>query len=996
MIRAVKQPAKIRSGGFLKRCLLLLAVLVSESLYPAASPAKLTDYLQLPPAIPSRDITLISGGGASWKREWDAARRSWRTGDQTGAEGGYRKLLAVNAGIAEARWELAQVLIQGEQWEKARSELELLVETPPDRIDYLNALGLVLRHLGQFGRALEVFDRAHALAPENFLALVGLTQGLVEVGRKKEAFPLFKQVLRQKPDDRELQLALANLAFELGHLETARKQLITLAAAKDAGLDTLLMAARVHEGLGREQEAARYWERSLRMAPGNREAQGRLALYYENRGQLDQALAHLLVLLETNPQNTSLLSRICRIYVQTDRFAEALPYFERYVKLKPDAAPEALSAIVNIRTPQDDEQIAFFRRLLAISPDDLGVLNSLANELEAAGNPEGALFMWEHVARAVPGRVEIFRNIALLQEKMGREEQLVSTLETLHRLTPDDQEVLGRLARIQAARGELDSSLDYYDQLERLGYRGFDLFAGRAAIHLEKGRPVGALLDLQKLLDISPRRHDIRRQCLALAGELGEKRILDRLAEELEAMAPPGERGRDLLLLAEVYGQAGDFSSSVRYFQRVMANAGEPEEAGFDAKAGTAAGRLLMRQARLGLNEVLGRAGLVDEAEQVLRQGVLAGDEPRLFLERLFDLTLSRPRPDLGLARMWLSRYQQESGVSAEEIGLCRSRLLAAAGEFSQAEKTIRQLLYDLAAGGKPAVNQEGTLGRRAGLRLAEVLLAAGMTSEAEQQCLAMLGDERDPEVMILLQKIYLLAGMDEAAAKVSRQLVRAEADGIELLRLAELYRRHGLAGSQASAAATVLGMWPDSLRAGLLLTQALRENGDYLGALRQAALLAGKFPDCPAVNGLMADLYHLAGDYRAAGRQCDLLLEKEPGRLDISFLKLRGLLALGNREAAGKLVREVFPVAVGEIFAKDLRAAGLPEPDLPSRKSLWQRLTFAESASDYLGEILASAARGAGLSPANEPDYRRQLLATGHLSRYLWEKKFRAAMLED
>jgi len=348
MLRAAEKLSKSTFCGTLRHGALLL--LACGALFPGAGSAQLSDYLRLPQVFPARDIIVVSGGGAAWIKLWDDARRSWRAGNYPGAEEYYRLLLGVKDNIAEARWELAQVMIRTEQWEKARRELELLAEAPPPRLEYLNALGLVLRHVGQFGRALEVFDKAHALAPDNFTAQVGLTQGLVEVGRKKEAFPLFQQIVNQKPDDRELHLALANLAFELGRLETARKQLAPLADAKDAQLDTLLMAARVHEGLGLEQEAAGYWERCLVLAPGNREAQGRLALYYENQGQLDKALVHLLALLEKNPQNTSLLIRICRIYVQTDRYAEAVPYFERYLKLKPDGAPESLSQIVNPRT----------------------------------------------------------------------------------------------------------------------------------------------------------------------------------------------------------------------------------------------------------------------------------------------------------------------------------------------------------------------------------------------------------------------------------------------------------------------------------------------------------------------------------------------------------------------------------------------------------------------------------------------------------------------
>ena len=95
--------------------------------------------------------------------------------------------------------------------------------------------------------------------------------------------------------------------------------------------------------------------------------------YYEKAGRLDLALPHLLILLEKDPENSELLGSICRIYVQTDRFSDALPYFEKYVALQPENT-SFTNPLLNSTIDFGKDTISLYRRLLAVTPDDLELL----------------------------------------------------------------------------------------------------------------------------------------------------------------------------------------------------------------------------------------------------------------------------------------------------------------------------------------------------------------------------------------------------------------------------------------------------------------------------------------------------------------------------------------------------------------------------------------------------------------------------------------------
>jgi len=956
---------------------------------PEPCRANLLDYLQLPQLFPEHDLAVVEGGRPDWKKDWDNGRRLVRSGEYREAAESYRRLLAAKGNIEAARWELALILARLEEWDKARTELELLAEASPDNLDYLNVLGLALRRTGQAGRALEIFSKVRERSPENFLALVGEAQGLFEIGRKREALPLVQTVAARYPDDRDLGLSLVGMACELGQLEIARKYLVPLAAARKNDLDILLQAARVHDGLGREKEGIVYWEKSLALDPANREARERMVRYYEDLGQPDKVLVHLQALWENDPKNVALLNRICRIYIKSGLYADGLPFFDKYVQLRPDDL-DFIRSVINIKTATDDEQVAFFRRLLVVVPDGFGILQSLATELEAAGNLADALVMWERLARVAPERVEVYRALDPLLTKLGRETRLLEVLVAIHRLVPGDQTVIARLARLKVGQGDLRAGLEYYNLLEQSGYGNLDLYVERSALYERLNQPSQALADYGKLLAISPARSDIRRRATILAGELGEVSVLVGLAAGLEGVGSAEERSRQMLLLAVSFTQAWDFDRAAEYYQLLMASRGLEKAVGKDGPGADPGGDFGI-QARLGLADLYQREGLVFEAEQVLRQGLISAVDQSDFLSRLFDLALNVTPVDRESATVWLEQYGRQPQLHSGRFLVMQARLLAAATEYSEAEGLLRSFLAERADAGEQLTSADAQVFRQAGLTLAEILWAGGEAPAAEQQCLAMLQqDQADREVLALLAKIYAGVGEAKAADKILQQLIDAEDDGLKLQELAELFKERGLPRGQLLIAEKIWSRWPGSYRAGLLKIEALRQEGKITEALAANAALGEKFADIPALKILQARIYYQGGFYRQAVEQSEQVLAAQPGRLDIHLLRVQGELALANSAEAVRLIQEIYPVEGAQILKKLFDDSGLPLPILRQKRGLWQMLTFrSEPVFDLVGEVLSARA----FCDSTPERQKINEMVSAVLARLRWEKLFRALL---
>jgi|GEM_PF-2193768 len=979
---------KIYRGGALSLrlpALLLLLCLSWAFFTPADCRGDLGDLLQIPDKIvPERDVALNGDRSVAWKKAWDQARYLVRAGDFRTAEKKYEELLALKNNIEQARWEYARVLLKIDKWEKAATALELLVEQEPQRADYLTALGLVSRKSGQLSRALDLFGRAYERNPADLTALAGLAQGLVEVGRKKEAFPLLREIFKRRPDDLSLQRALANLAYELGKMETARKLMLPLAGKKEADLDTLLMTARIYDQLKNGKRAAVYWQRGLKHDPGNREAHGRLALYYEKLGNSGLAMPHLLALLEKDPENPSLLSRICRIYIQSDRFAEALPYFEKYVSLHPDNLDVLMPVGGLGKGEAGSDIISLYRRLLAVTPDDIEMLDALAKDLLKVGNAETALFMWEHVARLYPDRVEVYQEIVDLLEKLGRDERLAEILEILHRLAPGEIKVVSKLAGLKAAQGDLQTGLDYYDKLEKVGYRGEDLFEGRAGVYEDLGRSAEALADYKRLLSLHSGRLDIRRRCIILAGKLGENLFLKEQVAILEAANEAESRDKDLLLAARAFAGAHEFEEALDRFNLLIYSRNEPdvpETGGIEAL-----GPLAM-QAKLELADLYLDEGLIFKAEQLLREMFLAGELEKKVVKRLFDLAVDNHRQEE--AKVWLERYTLVGGDSGESV-LMRARFLAADDDFQEAEDLLERSLYERVTGKESLSGEDpkGGVAHRAGLLLAQIFFKAGDLEKAEQQGLAMLDGDSNREVLVVLQKIYRGAGRQEAANRISRQLLNGATDSQELLSLAELFRSRGLTKSQIGAAEKALKEAPNSLYAAFLLADGWAQISRTRESVKLLEDTAKIHPGNSSIIIRMARYYYFNGQYALALQHCDRFLERNPDRMDAQFLKTQCVVALDDQSYAEKALKRLFPVTTEDLLEKNAAAAGIKLTRLPLRRTLLQLLIFNEGTQPSVADKVMNARHL--VDNSSEGKKKLNFIAVKLYDRYRWESAFR------
>ena len=130
----------------------------------------------------------------------------------------------------EARTALAEILIESGKAENAIAQLEALIKTEPNRPDLRSQLATLLV-VHQPDKALEQYQAAAKLAPNNPNHLIGIGSALVKMKRYDEAIAALKPLLAQKLQEEQAYTARANFAtalFELKDYPNAAREYIWL------------------------------------------------------------------------------------------------------------------------------------------------------------------------------------------------------------------------------------------------------------------------------------------------------------------------------------------------------------------------------------------------------------------------------------------------------------------------------------------------------------------------------------------------------------------------------------------------------------------------------------------------------------------------------------------------------------------------------------------------------------------------------------------------
>lgn len=162
---------------------------------------------------------------------------------------------------------LASEMIQAGKGEEAVQLFQEMLQREPNNAQLHRLLGVVYETLKRPDDALQAYERARQLEPNDSWTLFHIAQIQIQQGRKEVAWDTLTTALRSNPDDISLYPMLERLATELERTEAYRAMLQTLAAQDTPGEEPLKAYVALLQRDGKTEDALAVVNRRLRVKP---------------------------------------------------------------------------------------------------------------------------------------------------------------------------------------------------------------------------------------------------------------------------------------------------------------------------------------------------------------------------------------------------------------------------------------------------------------------------------------------------------------------------------------------------------------------------------------------------------------------------------------------------------------------------------------------------------------------------------------------------------
>ena len=209
----------------------------------------------------------------------------------------------------------AKIYAQQSDFEKATKELQTAVSLQPDLAEAWSDLGQARKMLLDDTGALDAFERAVKLNPNDAVAQYRLGAECLQQNKLKDAIAHLEEAARKKPTDQSALNSLQMALRQDGRLEEAARikaQLAQLLRDRDRATQNLLKAIEINnqgaqlEKAGKLNEALEKYKSALDLAPDHVGIRTNYAVALLHLGRFSEGIAQLQEAIRRDPDNQAL------------------------------------------------------------------------------------------------------------------------------------------------------------------------------------------------------------------------------------------------------------------------------------------------------------------------------------------------------------------------------------------------------------------------------------------------------------------------------------------------------------------------------------------------------------------------------------------------------------------------------------------------------------------------------------------------------------------
>jgi tetratricopeptide (TPR) repeat protein len=298
--------------------------------------------------------------------------------DEANAYEVMRQLARPYKDSAEAHYAVAVMALQAGETEVASERAKAAIEIEPDWVKphLLYARALLIE--GDEDGAIDYTSRLVGDDPDpDPEARLELAIMLLSAGRDDDALSQVNQILLEQPARSDALRLMAIINFRLERLDAAKADFEDLLASGYFAMDAMYYLGRIADRRMEYEEAVSYYSqvsRGSNAVISQRRAAGIMA----EEGDPEGALVHLDEFAADNPNfAVDMLQAKAQLLSSLERYPEALEYYNKVVKFRPDSENAWLGkAELLLRMDRLDDALAQYKVAVKRWPDSAPTLNA--------------------------------------------------------------------------------------------------------------------------------------------------------------------------------------------------------------------------------------------------------------------------------------------------------------------------------------------------------------------------------------------------------------------------------------------------------------------------------------------------------------------------------------------------------------------------------------------------------------------------------------------
>jgi tetratricopeptide (TPR) repeat protein len=274
-------------------------------------------------------------------------------------------------------------------------------------------------------------------------------------GRDDDALSQINQVLLEQPARTDALRLLAIINFRLENLDAARQDFEDLLSTGQYTMDAFYYLARIADHRGESKRAIALYSK-VTQGDNTVFSQRRVSAILATESEFELAQKHLESFGRTHPNYAvDMIQAQAQLLASQDRFEEALEYFDRVIKYRPDSESAFLGkAELLLAMDQVDDAVAAYREAVQRWPDSAISLNALGYTLTDRTTEHGeAAKLIRKAMKLDPDSAAIIDSHGWVLYRLGEYEEALAELERAYEKLEDPEvaahiiEVLWKLDR---------------------------------------------------------------------------------------------------------------------------------------------------------------------------------------------------------------------------------------------------------------------------------------------------------------------------------------------------------------------------------------------------------------------------------------------------------------------------------------------------------------------------------------------------------------------